>query len=296
MPNQKLHRQQLFHWIGSNLDASNGGPSKRLTDSLRDEYLSYLRVALENGLWAKTPRIPDQLGDGSLVKIHRPITCFTEWSLDQSRFHTRSYGRMGFGFPKRFVLQRGGQPVTYVRDAERNDPYTSALLDLARWLSDANPQSSGLNAKRLDAMRSRFDYLSHFNKRIRKAKPQAKAAVHPKRTGKSDRILTNISISFLKEQPDTFARHFGPTLDYLEEREWRIVFDPSIKKFFIKGPGAPGPDYFIPFEPGKQLFTLVVPDNAILNAVIHDKKIRSALFPKNGPHVTLLSLQDVGTF
>jgi hypothetical protein len=297
MPSHKIHLQQLFHWIGSNLDEKVSG--SKLSESLRRKYLDYLRGALKHGLWAKTPRIPDQLGDGSLIKVHRPITCFTEWSLDQSHPHTRIYGRLGFGFPKRFVLERGGQPVTYVRDARNNDPYTAALLELARWLKAAIPETSGLTPKKLKGIRSKFDYLSHFNKRIRRQNP---------RLTLRDRIKEApiVMINFDAESsakalmdyrvPDPFIRRYGPTLHYLEEREWRIVYDVTINKFFSPGPGTPGPEFYIPFEPGKQLFTLVVPDNAILNAAIHDKEIRQALFPRDAPHVTLLSFEDIGTF
>ena len=109
-----IHRQQLFHWIGIHIEAK--APGRFLTDALRDEYIDCLEDALNNGLWAKVPGTPDQLGDGKLIKVSRPITCFTEWSLGQSLPHTQRYGRMALGFPKRFVLERGGQPVTYVSD------------------------------------------------------------------------------------------------------------------------------------------------------------------------------------
>src|SRR5512134_3427339 len=101
-----IHRQQLFHWIGKHIDDRTVG--KSLTDSLRSDYVACLEGALENGLWLKTPRLPDCLGDGLLIKVHRPIVCFTEWSLGQSLPHTTRYGRLALGFPKRFVLSRGG--------------------------------------------------------------------------------------------------------------------------------------------------------------------------------------------
>src|SRR6185436_11483309 len=51
--------------------------------------------------------------------LNAPIACFTEWSLGESLPHTAEYGRMGFGFPKRWVIERGGQSVTYFRHIEK---------------------------------------------------------------------------------------------------------------------------------------------------------------------------------
>src|SRR5690349_5406552 len=106
-----IHRQQLFHWIGSHIDSRRAGQRGKLDDAARTEYVSCLRGALKHGLWVKTPRDPDFLGKGDLIKVTRPIACFTEWTLGQSLPHTTRYGRLGLGFPKRFVLSRGGQPL-----------------------------------------------------------------------------------------------------------------------------------------------------------------------------------------
>src|SRR2546430_443681 len=160
-----IHRQQLFHWIGRHIDEK--GDHGRLNDILRNEYVKCLRDALRNGLWVKIPKEPDYLGDGSLIKVHRPITCFTEWSLGQSLPHTTRYGRLGLGFSKRFVLSRGGQPVMYVRDVEKNDPYTTALKTLARFLKSADAKRR-IPRRRLEILSQHFDYLSHFTKRIRR--------------------------------------------------------------------------------------------------------------------------------
>jgi hypothetical protein len=96
---------------------------------------------------------------------------------------------------------------------------------------------------------------------------------------------------------DPFLRSFGSTLHYLEEREWRIVYDRSLEEFFTEGPGAPkGPQYYLPVKPGRELFTVVLPDNHTVSMAMQDREIRDAMFPKDDPHVTVLSLQDIGTF
>jgi hypothetical protein len=41
---------------------------------------------------------------------------------------------------------------------------------------------------------------------------------------------------------------------------------------------------------------LVLPDNYTVNRVMQDKELPKQLFPENGPHVTVISWQDIGTF
>jgi hypothetical protein len=279
-----IHRQQLFHWIGTHIDsrATDG-----LTDSLREEYVGCLRGALKNGLWAKTPRDPDFLGDGSLVKVHRPITCFTEWTLGQSLPHTTRYGRLGLGFPKKFVLTRGGQPLVYVRDSSKNDPYTGALKALARFFKSGE-LTGHVSKRRLEEMQEHFDYLAHFNKRI-KRQPQPRLVF---KQAKSTRRAAPTPARL----PDPFVRSFGTTLHYLEEREWRIVYSAALDEFFEKGGGPNQPDYFLPFSPGRELFTVVLPDNHCVSLAMEDTFIRRRFYPPGAPHVTVLSLQDIGTF
>ena len=68
-------------------------------------------------------------------------------------------------------------------------------------------------------------------------------------------------------------------------------------KSVAPGPGGAGkPEFYLPFEPGRELFTAVLPDNRTVSMAAQEKNIRKYLFPKDAPHVTLLSLQDIGTF
>jgi hypothetical protein len=281
-----IHRQQLFHWIGSHIDSS---ASDGLTDPLRVEYVKCLRGALQNGLWVKTPRDPDCLGDGSLIKVHRPITCFTEWTLGQSLPHTKRYGRLGLGFPKKFVLGRGGQPVTYVRDSSKNDPYTGALKALARFFKDGVLEGK-LGKRKWEEIHEQFDYLAHFNKRIKR--PASSRPIIKRKRG----AMPVKGAKPAPKAPDPFVRVFGKPLEYLEEREWRIVYSSALEEFFEAG-GAPGqPNLFLPFSPGRELFTVVLPDNHTVNMALNDSYIRKKLYPADAPYVTVLSLQDIGTF
>lgn len=287
-----IHRQQLFHWIGKHIEDQAG--SGLLTDEHRLEYVLCLEGALRDGLWLKTPKVPDYLGDGSAIKVSRPIVCFTEWSLDQSLPHTTRYGRLGLGFPKRFVLERGGQPVTYVRDHRRGDPYTAALKELARFLLTVKP-SALVSAAQLRGIWKHFEYLSHFAKRIQRPVEPGKAV-----RGKPHKKPPLAGAPKPKREPDPFERRYGRTLHYLEEREWRIVHDVALDEHFRKGrgdqPNPHLPQYYLPFEAGRELFSVVLPDNRTVNMVLNRKRLIRQVFPADAPHVTLLSLQDIGTF
>ena len=274
-----LHRQQLFNWIGRHIEKET--PGHHLNDDLRVKYLDCLHGALENGLWVKTPEKPDYLWDGSLFAVDLPITCFTEWALIQSKPHAHEYGRMALGFPKRFVLSRGGQPIMYIRDGQRNAPYSNALRKVAEWFGKL-PDGATETLR----IQEQFRYLMHFTKRIRKprklptSKPKQNAG-QPKKPSKSD----------------PFKKKFGPVLHYLEEREWRVVYTDAMKKCFIPGEDAPGrPKYYLPFKPGHDLFTVVLPDYKTVRMAIEDPELRKALHPENAPQVTILSFQDIGTF
>src|SRR5439155_9820408 len=136
-----------------------------------------------------------------------------------------------------------------------------------------------------------FDYISHFTKRIRRQSlPRFASKKKLRRTVKVMGKHRPLKII------DPFTRSFGSTLHFLEEREWRIVYDETLDDFFSDGPGPPGPEHYLPVKPGRELFTVVLPDNHTVSMAMHDTQIRKKLFPDAGPHVTTMSLQDVGTF
>ena len=91
-------------------------------------------------------------------------------------------------------------------------------------------------------------------------------------------------------------------MPFVAEREWRIVGpgekDKAAKKLKPFVEAAPGdvPSFYLPYKPGTDLFTLVVPDNLTMNRVLQDRVLRKAFHPTVGPHVTIVSLEDVGSF
>ena len=103
-----------------------------------------------------------------------------------------------------------------------------------------------------------------------------------------------------------FQRKFGLPLQFVEEREWRIVHHPG-GKGFGKGPGAlGGPDYYLPYLPGEELFTLVLPANKVVSRVLQTDWFTERLFTpwqhyparkgRRVPPVTMLSRSDIGTY
>jgi len=100
-----------------------------------------------------------------------------------------------------------------------------------------------------------------------------------------------------------FKRKFGMPLQFVEEREWRIVHHHA-SKGFVKGPGTP--DFYLPYLPGEELFTLVLPDNKVVSKVLQTDWFTERLFTpwkhypelkqRRVPPVTVLSHSDIGTY
>lgn len=299
-PVGNIHRQQLFYWMGRSIDDQNR-KRKLLRDDLVKVVLQQLGGSLEHGLWVKKPRIPEKFElRGNAFALDLPIACFTEWSLGESLPHTMEYGRIGLGFPKRWVIERGGQSVTYFRHNEKGS-FLSAMFKLlaTQGTGDAHgfwrpkPGATGFEELR---------YLLHFAKMIRLKQPkptrtEAKAAPSAALRGPRRKVAP------AAVEAQMFKRKFGLPLQFVEEREWRIVHHPA-NKLFVKGPGMP--DYYLPYLPGEELFTLVLPDNKVVSKVLQSDWFTERLFTpwkhypelrkRRVPPVTVLSHSDIGTF
>lgn len=304
-PSGNIHREQLFHWIGRHVDDRNK-KRKILSDALAGEVVTMIGGSLANGLWVKTPRIPETFAlNGKTFPLDLPIACFTEWSLGESLPHTMEYGRVGFGFPKRWVIERGGQSVTYFRHNEKGPFLRSVFRLLAshgKFSADAGWTPDPASGTCAD-----LRYLLHFAKMIR-LKPQkdAKPAKKLKKeapTKNPEKKKSGLPPSQARQDVQTYQRRFGNPLEFVEEREWRIVYSSS-GQYFVKG-GNP-PDYFLPYTPGEDLFTLVVPDHKVLSRVLESTDLTERLFTpwkhsakirqRRVPPVTVLSHSDLGTF
>lgn len=101
-----VRSQFLVHWPGKDINGE-----KCDDDAKRDLYVDRLRDSYVNGLFAR------QVEEGAIrgMKLKRLVRiCFTEIRLSQIETHTRRYGKLGLGFDRKFVLNRGGRPVIYI--------------------------------------------------------------------------------------------------------------------------------------------------------------------------------------
>jgi hypothetical protein len=275
---RSLHRQQLFHWIGRDIEQEFPGRSRDQREKRAGLYVGHLRNSLRDGIWVKRPEHPEEIGSGVSAKsLEMPIACFTEWSLADSQAHVASYGRLGFGFPRAWVSKRGGQPVTYMRPA-MGSRYMDAVQSIVK------------ASKHMDAeARESLDYILHFTKPVRP----------PRRQSSVERKPRSVPAPVAEHGRDPWARSFGAPMPYVSEREWRVVLPVGTpdKKGHWKAAGkGVQARFYLPYRPGADLFTLVLPDNLTMQKVVADQELMSHLMPKNAPHVTLLSLDDVDTF
>lgn len=297
-----IHQQQLFHWIGRSIDKKNG-KRKLLTNALVDEVMQHLRGSLKKGLWVQCPRFPEELElRGKCFVANLPIACFTEWSLGDSLPHTKEYGRIGLGFPKRWVIERGGQSVTYFSHNSKGH-FLQAIFKLLG--SQGTSNAKGIwSPKKGAAAFEELRYLLHFAKtvRLRPTKPKRDTLARPSALAiaKAKRKASPAAT-----EAQMFKRKFGAPLQFAEEREWRVVRHPS-NKHFVRGPRKRQPDFYLPYVPGEDLFTLVLPDNKVVSRVLQSDWFTDRLFTpwkhyprlqgRLVPPVTVLSHSDIGTF
>jgi hypothetical protein len=299
-PSGNIHRQQLFYWMGASLDKKNG-KRKVFNDPLVKECLKQLRGSLENGLWVKSPRFPEQFDfRGRQFPLTAPICCFTEWSLGESLPHTSEYGRIGLGFPKRWVIEHGGQSVTYFRHSQKAI-FLQTIFQLLDVLGEQGPDGKWKQKDGKSGFAG-FRYLLHFAKMVRLKRSLRKRG---KIVTARHALGRRKEVSVAAKEAKAFKRKFGLPLQFLEEREWRIVYH-SGNKGFRKGPRSGAPDYYLPYLPGEELFTLVLPDNKVVCSVLQNDWLTERLFTpwkvyhelrgRRVPPVTLLSHSDIGTF
>jgi hypothetical protein len=109
----------LVHWTGKDICCDR----KNLSDSQRKAYVDRLRSILQDGFWMTRPTerlvgSASNLGDCSLCDYVIDLACFTEVRLSQAESHSQQYGLLGVGVERKFVLDRRGGPVHYVRNAD----------------------------------------------------------------------------------------------------------------------------------------------------------------------------------
>lgn len=108
-----IHSKILVHWTGKDIE-SNPSANKR------QQYGERLIDDLQNGLFTKrtTEAVIRKKKIKNLVRI-----CFTEIRLGQARTHAERYGKLGIGFARDFIMNKGGRPVIYIPFEIRKDSH-----------------------------------------------------------------------------------------------------------------------------------------------------------------------------
>lgn len=98
-----VHSKILVHWTGQ----------KQIKNDCADEskgYVDLLEKILRRGFVLKQVQ-KEVVVDGSIRNLRR--LCFTEVRLNQAKTHAKRCGKLGLGFKRDFILNRGGRPVIY---------------------------------------------------------------------------------------------------------------------------------------------------------------------------------------
>jgi len=100
-----IHSKFLIHWTGKK-DIENQPENIRA-----QRYVERLKDYYQNGLYLKRTEedVLRRMKIKNLVRI-----CFTEIKLSQAQEHANRYGKLGIGFSRDFILDKGGRPVIYI--------------------------------------------------------------------------------------------------------------------------------------------------------------------------------------
>jgi len=280
----QIHTELAFRWVGRHIEFPNEKPSekwsvpkriplsRKLTDKGRRDYLSCLKETLspKHGLWLTRPK-NDFIGTDKnrVVSLDSPCVCFTELNPEDSSGHAKLYGRMAFGVSKQFILSSDGHPVHYVRGTAKD--YNTKLVKSLLEQMKGDPFQSA---------RDEFLYLCQFLKRV--SHPAIQAVQRRKR----------VSRKRLPKEEDLYQAKFGKPLHFMEEREWRIIYN-CASKIFTPGKTNGKPEFYLPVRPGKDLFAVILPDDATVHMAMADSFIRTKLFAANQPAVLVSSLERI---
>jgi len=100
-----IHSKILVHWTGKDIETNHD------KDEKPQLYVDRLKDDLLEGLYAK-PTIEDSIRGLKIKDITR--LCFTEIRLSQAKTHADRYGKLGIGFSRDFIMNKGGRPVIYI--------------------------------------------------------------------------------------------------------------------------------------------------------------------------------------
>ena len=266
-----LRSDFLIHWTGKDIQTDY----RELSGAQRKQYVDRLRNTLTGeikGLWMTIPGREQIRGPREAsIEYEAIMTCFSEIKLSSVAKHTGHYGCLGFGFSRRFVMERGGAPVQYVCGTEHDfitENFHTCFEQLsAVWLFINSGSSDVLGEKNVHELHGRV-------------------------RGVIKSLDTNIC--FIKGMSDPKNPRFPYDFTFLDEAEWRIVKtmqasrggrlkefgyilqkDGSLKNIKARRimAGQKYPEALIPFE-SRDLRILIFPDGETRRKAFEDPDIR----------------------
>jgi hypothetical protein len=292
-----IHDSMLFRWTGYDIEKpelkAKPAPRRKeltvkpeLTDAHVKDYLDRLRDALNPKIGLKVSAYSDVDAVGKIrpiIKHPKPCLFFTEQAAGDLEEHWRLYGRLGFGFSKRFIFDCGGRPVIYAGGGK--DPVLASIGYIRKTLSESKEFKDG------HKIRQEFETLARF---IKWTTPPLKKEDQAEKKETEPEIKSNTAQKKIKLaqkaseliQPLEFP--VAQTICYLREREWRLLQRDSDKQRWRVD--ADGGTWFKP-EAGKELQLIIVPCNLILHQAYEDKDIRKNLRGSSGITAQLISAQ-----
>jgi hypothetical protein len=282
----KIHENMLFRWVGYDIEmgdeyAKLQAPKRpkipinsELTDPQRKKYLDWLRDAFDPAKGLKVSQYHSQDKVGKHHEATEPRNClfFTEQAASDAEQHWQRYGRMGFGFSKRAIFNRGGSPVIYT--GGKDSELEKSIDVLRRYLIEAEADHKVVDA---------LEVFARFVKVTRMPKDEAsKDGTKTKTSGKGE-------VAAMRK-PDPMAYPTEQRIRFLAEREWRLLVNVKQKDLWKQCS-----DGWLWYRPqlGHELQLVILPDNRTLSMAIECSKIRKALIVKNRPPVQLITADAI---
>lgn len=261
MKYNQIHKQLLFHWSGikEHRELSRYKDYREpLNDTLREIYIKRVEDIISAGLRIQVPSVSQE---SDFIREDMPQLCFTQLDYESCLYHAVRYGKVGFGFTKKYLIQKGAKPVFYV--SNKNHPLKSALKKIINKLGkDCSLESE------LQLLQNNFKL---FNE------PKKQSLGHTVKTKKknvTDKVKSKDSIN----NENLYIPKFGGVLKNLEDQEWRILRHISDN---------------LPCDPGNGLLNIIFPDRRTQAMAVDSSVINSILFQKDRPSVSLICMEDL---
>lgn len=275
----RVRSRFLVHWTGKELDPETvEGCSKYAERAVR---------TIHSGLWL-TPCREILVGGGGAFEITVPMTCFTEIRLSSARKHADSYGQLGFGFDRSFILKSGGSPVLY----------TSSRRD-------------NLLMQRVAGVLARFDGIESLlmsDGAVVENGPTLRDVIE-------GRDLMRQICAFIKIMSEPGVDDYK----YLDEAEWRVAFSdywssgfelPRVEAFIptahtalrenwvrpenIVPSNIERPTFFLRFSPDELKF-IISPNDGVRNRLHSSEEFQNWLAARSTP-MPILTLEECQNF